>query len=309
MESLQHISQRLRAVKNVGKITKAMEVVSATKMRKSQEIALATRPYSQGALELLYALSAYTTLSSVYTLMREPKHDLVVVVSSDRGLAGSFNAQVFRAFESFLNSRNASVPLSIITVGKKAARYVEKRGYIPTESYVGFGDFIETHEIEPLILKTLEGYREERWDRVYTVSTHFRTTLRQDPLIRMVLPATQESMMQTLREITPQHGRYSQDTTSAGLELDFKEIPYLLEPSPDALVDTLIPILLRAQLYQLILEANASEHSARRVAMKTASDNASELADTLALTYNKARQAGITNEIIEITSTQTALSG
>lgn len=303
MESLQHIKNRLGAVGNVGKITKAMEVVAATKMRKAQEIALASRPYALAALKILHDITRDTSLQTPLAEVRKVKKTLVVVVSSDRGFAGSFNAHVFRVAEPLI-----SAPGSIVlAVGKKAHQFAEKKGYKIAESFSGFGDFVHYEEIAHVADLIINGFKDGRWDRVLTVSMHFHTTLKQETLIRQILPTDYEKIQETVKEIIPKHGRYSNVSKNGAGDGVSIRTEYIFEPSPEIALSVLVPYLVRLQIYHLVLEANASEHSARMVAMKTASDNADELSGFLRLLYNKARQAGITKEIIEIISTQNAL--
>lgn len=310
MESLQHLKSRLNSVRNIGKITKAMEVVAATKMRRSQEIALNSRHYALKSLEILQKIAKNSPIKNSLTVSRPVKNTLLVVVSSDRGLAGSFNTQVFRAVEMFLASdvpaRDSSHKYVFAAVGKKSLGYAAKKKFEVAGSFQKFGDFIEPEETEPLAVLVINGFNEEKWDRVVVISTHFRTTLKQETLIRQVLPVDFEKIKETVAEIVPVHGRYSE--TEAARESSLNEkVEYIFEPSPVETVNFLIPQLVKTQIYHLILEANASEHSARMVAMKSASDNADDLSQKLLLGYNKVRQANITNELIEITSTQNAL--
>ncbi|MEK7150897.1 MAG: ATP synthase F1 subunit gamma [Patescibacteria group bacterium] len=302
MESIQNIKSRLGAVKNVGKITKAMEVVSATKMRKAQEVALRSRSYAIRALRLLQDLSEHAPAVNIFMKEREVHNTLVVLVASDRGLAGSFNTQVFRVAEAVLASPNTSV----IALGKKALLYTQKKNLPIVESHIGFGDFIDFDEVAPVANRIIAGFRDGSWDRVLTVSTHFRTTLKQETLVRQILPTDYQKIKEIVDEITPEHGRYSNKNNEES-SYHKSTVDYIYEPSVEGVLNELIPYLLSLQLYHVMLEANASEHSARMVAMKTASDNAEDLSGSLVLLANKARQASITKEMIEIISTQNAL--
>jgi F-type H+-transporting ATPase subunit gamma len=302
MESLQHIKSRLGAVKNVGKITKAMEVVSATKMRKAQEVALKARPYALTALELLHKLVLHAPVTIPLMEARKIKNTLVVVIASDRGLAGSFNTQVFRVADKLLAGSN----ISVITIGKKALQHAQKKNVPIVESYIGHGDFVEYGETAPFADHIIKGFLAGKWDVVLTVSTHFRTTLRQETLVRQLLPTDFEKIEKTVDEIVPEHGRYADAKNKNGIWHN-SATEYIYEPSLAEVLETLVPYLISMQIYHLVLEANASEHSARMVAMKTASDNAEDLSGSLVLAANKARQATITKEMIEIISTQNAI--
>lgn len=313
MESLQALKSRLRAVKNIGQITKAMEVVAATKMRRSQEVALGSRPYAFQALELLEKLSRFAPLETFLTGVRPVKNTLAVIIASDRGLAGSFNTQVFRAADNFFATdnyrNNPQHRFLIAAIGKKAEIYASKSKLPVAGKFYGFGDFIEPQETEPLAQLVVKGFENKDWDRVVTISTHFRTALKQEILVRQLLPVDFQKIGETVREIIPEHGRYAElnKITSDKRQAAKVNIEYIFEPSPEETLNILIHHLVKMQIYHIILEANASEHSARRVAMKNASDNADELSYGFTIQYNKARQAAITNEMIEIASTQSAL--
>lgn len=315
-ESLQNIKSRLGAVKNIGQITKAMEVVSATKMRKSQETALGSRPYAFFALQLLEKLLKSEETGKLKLPLaesREIKKTMVVVIASDRGLAGSFNAQAFRAAENLIikdeYSKKEGHEFIFVAVGKKAENFISKNKWNMYAKFSGFGDFIETEEVEPLASLLAEGYLSGKFDRVLAVSTHFRTALFQEVLTRQILPLDLEKVEQTIRDIVPERGKYSKEGMSEGRAVSARaQTEYILEPSPAEVLNMLLPHLFKMQVYHIVLEANASEHSARRVAMKNAADNADEISTDLSISYNKARQASITNEMIEISGTQSALA-
>ena len=316
MESLQNIQRRIKGVKNISQITKAMELVAATKMRRSQEIALASRPYAFAALDLLANLSR---LREERKLVLPPllerravRRTCIALVTSDKGLAGSFNSAVIREFEKFLRRESIdlrSEDVSLIAVGQRAAAYLERRAALAAK-FVRVGDYTSVTQTEPIAELLREGYLNKRWDRVLVFSTHFRTALRQDVLVREILPIDPENLERTAKGIIPEHGRFA-DMVREGKVSYFNrktEEDYLIEPSPEEILSDLVRHLVSMQVYHLILEANASEHAARRVAMKSASDNAEELFGELSVAYNKSRQASITREIIEITAGAEALS-
>jgi F-type H+-transporting ATPase subunit gamma len=313
MESLQKTKSRIKAVRNIGQITKAMEVVAATKMRKSQQVALNSRPYAFKALQLLSVLGQHSPVKTDLMKKRTIKKTLLVIVTSDRGLAGSFHSQVLRLADSFLKSHERSVTnvatsqVVTLAVGKKAIAYANKKKLSLAGQFSGFGDFIEPQETDRLADILIKGFLNRDWDRVITISTHFRSTLKQEVLMRQVLPVDLDKIKQTIAEIVPEYGLYSKIRNSK-FEILNSAPDYIFEPSPKELIEGLVDYLVRMQVYHLVLEANASEHSARMVAMKTASDNAKELSGKLNLEYNKARQAGITKELIEITSAVSALN-
>lgn len=309
MESIQNIKNRSRAVKNVSQITKAMEIVAATKMRKAQEIALASRPYALKTFELLDRLSRESRILSPLLEGRPISKTLLIIVASDKGLTGAFNTQILRTAEKYLEE-NKGKKFAAIVIGKKANQYALRKKLEVVGEFYGVGDYAAPNEITPVSELIIKGFLNKRWDEVITISTNFISALYQTPLTRQILPVNIEKIKQTVKDIIPEHGRYA-DLRKDEIEESFRDtktIEYLFEPTPEETIAFLIPHLVKMQIYHLILEANASEHSARRVAMKNASDNASELLNELTLIYNKARQASITNELIEITSTQTALA-
>src|SRR3989344_1366885 len=316
--SIIEVKNRIKAVKNIGQITKAMEVVAATKMRKSQQVALNSRPYAFKALQLLSVLGQHapikTPLLQVLPVQARPgkrhiKKTLLVIVTSDRGLAGSFNSQVLRLADTFLRSYQdtGNDRLKVVGIGKKAIAYANKKKLDLVDGFSGFGDFINPKETDPVAELSIKGFLNKDWDRVITISTHFRSTLKQEVLMRQVLPVDLEKIQNTINEIITEHGLYSEIRNSK-FEIRNSSPDYIFEPSPRELIEGLVDHLVRMQVYHLVLEANASEHSARMVAMKTASDNAKELSGKLNLEYNKARQAGITKELIEITSAVNTLT-
>lgn len=306
MESLQTTKTRLKAVKNVGQITKAMEVVAATKMRRAQEAALNTRPYAHQALMLLSHILQSAPVGLPLSEPRPVKRTLVLIIASDRGLAGSFNGQVFKLADQFFDrdefSKQEEHEYKIVPVGKKAIAYASKKSFRTIKVFDNALDVSEPDQVSELSEFLIDGFLQKDWDRIVTVSTHFRTALKQEPLLRQILPLDLAKVRETIKDIVPEKGRYSGERAESDGKMEEKT-DYIFEPSPAELLESLTAHLAGMQIYHLFLEAKASEHSARRVAMKTASDNASELSDKLTLDYNKARQVGITRELAEITTT------
>lgn len=309
MESLQTTKKRLKSVKSINQITRAMELVAANKMRQSQEIAIASLPYALFALDLLANISALEIDLPLLLKKRKVKKTLYVLVSSDKGLAGAFNSSVFRKFEQFSSEIDKENSL-FLAIGEKSAGYLAKKGYKFEEKFVRVGDFTTTEQIKPIAEFLTKGYLEKKWDKAIVFSTHFRTALRQEPLMRKILPIEFKSIKEAVKEIIPETGKFAdiikkQKISFTQEKTDLQE--YLIEPSSKKVLEDLVWHLFFMQIYHLILEANASEHAARRFAMKAASDNAQKLAFELNLQYNKSRQASITKEIIEITTGANAL--
>ncbi|MDE1970300.1 MAG: ATP synthase F1 subunit gamma [Patescibacteria group bacterium] len=308
MPSTKLVKQRIRSVKNTAQITKAMEVVSATKMRHAQEFALRARPYAIASLEMLRGLLLKTT--DLPDLLREHSRvnaKLILVVTSDKGLAGSLNANVLRKADAWIREcRIRNTPFIILAVGKKAKEYADRQQGSLCGAFVGFGDVATLFETSPIADMIVQGFEAESWGTCDVVYTHFRTTLSQEAVLRRVLPVTRAGIEEIVRGILPEHGKYA-ELPHGDLAVSRYAFEYAYEPSPHEILDWLVPELLRMHVHHIILESNASEHSARMVAMKHATDNAKELVSDLTLTYNKVRQAGITRELTEITAGREAL--
>ena len=305
MESAQNLKRRIRSVQNIGTITKAMELVAATKMRRSQELALTSRPYAYTALELLGILSGMkdVTMPDILTV-RPVAKTAFVLMTSDKGLAGSFNSAVLRRFEAYVRENRIDLKdpqYSFIAIGQKAKSYLDRRGLNVIHSFVRVGDYTRMEEVVPIADAFIKGFLRHDFDSVMVFFTTFVTAIRQDAVVREFLPINYEKIKESIEETIPRAGRYSEYARSEKFFED-KNREYLIEPTPTEVMAELAPKLLTIRIHHMILEANASEHSARRVAMKNASDNASELSENLNVEYNKSRQAAITNQIIEITS-------
>lgn len=311
MESAQNLKRRMKSVANIGQITKAMELVAATKMRRAQESALLSRPYAYTALELLGILSSIKDAPLPEILQARPvTKKLFLIMTSDKGLAGSFNSAVIRKFEHYTKDEHIDLHdpnYSFIAVGQKAKTYLERRKLPIVGSFVRVGDFMKPEEAEPIAELLIKGYTKHEFDGAIAFFTTFVTALRQDAVAREFLPVSYETVKRSIEDTVPRAGRYSNYAKSESF-FEARERDYLIEPSPAEVLHELAPALLKTRIYHMILEANASEHSARRVAMKNASENANDLSQRLNMEYNKSRQAAITRELIEVTSGAQTLS-
>ncbi|MES2437224.1 MAG: ATP synthase F1 subunit gamma [Patescibacteria group bacterium] len=310
MQSLRDIKKRIHSVKNIAQITKAMEVVSMTKMRRSQHFALAARPFALASLKMLGHILKKSSQKNVPLLLksREIKKVLLVVITADKGLVGGFNDTVLDKADHILQKYNEKhTPVDIVVVGKKARDHFEHRHIHPIKSFIGFGDFTQFSETTEVAQSIVNGFHKNSWQAVEIIYTHFKTTLKQKTVHKQLLPASEESLTEFIQEIIPEYGKYS-DIRDKSLPESHYNYTYTFEPSPEKIVVPLVENILKTALHHIMLESNASEHSARMVTMKSATDNASELKDTLTLEMNKARQAGITSEISEIIAGAEALS-
>jgi F-type H+-transporting ATPase subunit gamma len=284
MASTRDIRRRIKSVKNTRQITKAMELVAASKMKKAQQIALAGRPYAQLMANMLAALAPRVSETQHPLLSRrEVKVRGIILVTTDKGLCGPLNANLFKLVAEI------KTPVKYVAIGRKGAQFLArtKRTVLADFSVndrVPFGE-IKT-PVEFLVKLFLEG----TVDTVEVIYSRYKNTLVQEAIVRPVLPLSNVADFVT-------HLRAESGHSQA---LDTRDM--LFEPNADAVLAALLPFYVNRYVYQLVLSAKASEHSARMVAMKTAKDNATSLLGDLTLEYNKARQAAITQEILEISA-------
>ncbi len=310
--SLKIVSTKIKSVNKTRQVTKAMEAVSAVKMRKSQATALAARPYARAALSMLRTLSRTTDVAEhPLATVRPIGKTCYVVITSDRGLAGSLNSAVLKACLRDMAAQGLShAAVSVVTIGARGTGFFNTRSITSLGRYERWGDFISYDEVAPAIATARRAFESGACDTVKIVYTNFLSTLKQEAVVRTLLPLDPHAVEEVVEGITPERGRYAElrrEDTAVGRR-DTSRITPLFEPNPRAVLDTLLPALLNVYLYHAVLEANASEHSSRMVAMKNASENAGTMLKGLKLSYNKARQAGITQEVSEIVGGTEALA-
>lgn len=288
------IKKRVKSIKNINKITKALEMVAASKVQKAQEKAVNAKPFAEKIYQLVQSFASQADTATI-PLLRSPKEirsDLYVLVSTNRGLAGNINTNLFR-----LLSRQLLTSLvkshSFITIGKKGRNIALGQGDLLAD----FSDYMPPESAVPYIIKAVtDAFVEEKVDAVYIVYNDFISALRQDPKIKRLLPLSKEDIALSDESEAFELKGDQNDKEEKGE----KNVLYNFEPSPEAVLKELLPFYLEIQMTEILLEAEASEHSARMVAMKNASDNAKELSYNLSLEYNKARQSSITTEINDI---------
>jgi len=300
--ALKDIKTKIKATERTHKVTRAMEAVSAVKMRKTQSTALAGRHYARAALSILARLSGSTDITRhPLASVRSAERVALVILSSDKGLAGALNSGVIKAAAEAISS----YPVAAVTIyayGKKGEEYFARRGYTIKRAYENKKDSIELSILEELATELSREFVAEAYDEVLVAYSNFKSTFEQIPSVRRLLPLSLANIEQLVRDIVPVKGKWS--------ELAPLEAPaaYSVEPDNGEVLDFLVPRLVSVSLYHLLLEAKASEHSARMVAMKNASDKSKEVAHDLTRLFNKIRQAGITREVSEIVSGREALA-
>jgi F-type H+-transporting ATPase subunit gamma len=304
MAGLKAIKTKIRSIEKTQKVTKAMEAVSAAKMRKAQAAAIASRAYARAASSILARLSGTKQASYMALAASRPvSRALYIVITSDKGLAGALNSAVLRAAAADIASSTlANKAVSIIAVGRKANDYFTARGYEVLKYYPNT-DEIESGEMEEILDIARARFESEKADTVKVAYQNFVSTFEQRPTLRTVFPLSLYELQMVVNDIVPVRGVFAHPA-------QVEETPhaYTIEPSEEDVLSAVVPLLAGIFLYHALLESQASEHSARMVSMKSASDKAVELTDKFTLQFNKARQASITQEISEITGGMAALT-
>lgn len=279
MANIRIIKKRIKSVQNTAKITKAMEMVAASKMRKAQERALQSRPYAAKMLEVLGDLAAQpkSDVTNHPLLVKRPvKRIAVIHMTSDRGLCGGLNANVNKLTAAFILKQD--VPVTLIAVGKKGLEFMSRAGRDIRAEFTSISDRPYLDEALPIARIVIDDYSQGLVDQVYIAYPNFRSTAVQVPVMESLLPIEPAEI-------------------PAG-----KNVEYIYEPNPAAVLNELLPAYIEMRIYHALLERIASEQSARMVAMRNATDAAKEMIQTLTLLYNKARQEQITTELLDITA-------
>jgi len=291
MANTRDIRHRIKSIRNTAQITKAMQMVAASKMRKAQQHALAGRPYAALMNKVLVSLQKRTNPRSHPLLEVRPlKKELVLILSTDKGLCGALNTNLFREAANVDQTKTA-----FVVSGKKARQFIArtKRELLADFELKDSPSFVES---KPLSKFCLEKFLRREVDKVSVLFTHFINTISQRAVVQTLLPICSFDLPR------------GAITEQANQDLD-PMLGYVFEPKAEELLGVVLPYYIQFQVFQMILDARASEHSARMVAMKNATDNAEQFIKDLTLEYNKMRQAGITTELLEIATAQMALGG
>ena len=292
MANQKQIKGKMGAVKNVQKITKTMEAVSASKMKKAIDAAFLTREYARLSLELLKNLSQEDYLSHPLLQYGKGEKTLVVMYSSNKGLCGSFNITMARSVWKFLQKNKEMKNPHFIAVGKHSEKFARKTGMPLIASFTELDGSPDAEKVTPLSKLVLDEFRTGEYKRVVILYANFVSALQYEPVVRKMLPIQEKVVLNML------------ENTGEGYELENGngKATYVFEPDEERVLEYVLEKLAEMMLYQALLESLASEHSARRNAMKMATDNAGAMHDKLQLQYNRARQAAITQEIAEISA-------
>jgi len=303
MPSTQEFRRRIKSVNSTRQITRAMEMVASVKMQKAVKAMQNTRSYIQTSWNLLELLGRVTSPESHPLLnQRNVKKTGLITITSDRGLCGSYNANIINKANSYAlgnvkigEQAEIADNIDLVSIGQKGSSQVAKMSKSNLiAQFAGFGKEIDFEDILPVSKLMIDSYLENKYDKVVLIYSHFESTLKQTPVAKQILPITRDHI-----DIPSLWEKPSEN---------YNNVEFEFEPSPDAVLNRILTQFIKMQIYGALLEANASEHSARMFAMKNASDNAKDLISDLTLTYNTIRQDNITREIAEISSAADAMS-
>jgi len=305
MASTKEIKRRIKSVKSTKKITKAMELVAASKMKRAVSQTLSSRLYSSHSWDILTSLSERLE-NLTHQFFKENENSekcLILLITSNRGLCGGYNSQIIKKTITMIkenlqkqnlneaNKKNILAEnIDIITIGKKGDNAMRRIGQNVVASFTDMPDNISLRDILPLSKLLTEEFKNNKYSTIYVAYTDFISALTQKSVVRKILPISKNELRETIELNIKEQSKPKSET------------PYIFEGDPSVLLDTLIEKLVRMQIYQMILESNASEQSSRMIAMKNANEAAGEMIDDLTLVFNKARQASITREISEISA-------
>jgi F-type H+-transporting ATPase subunit gamma len=293
MASAREMRLRIRSVKNIAQVTRALQAVSASKVRKAVQAVSTTRPYAEQAWKILKHLSEQPGHASLHPMLKprdNVKNILVVMISSDRGTAGAYNTNILH--KTLVTFKNTPQPVSYVAVGKKGRDLLVRRGKKVVADFSNLPVAPSFMDVSAIGRLAVDGYLAGTYDEVYLAYTNFVNMVKQVPEIRRLLPLEVDTH-ENIDELV------EKKTTSA---------VYTYEPDQMELLDQIIPRFTALQVYQAILESTASEHAARMVAMRNATENANDLVDALSLEYNKVRQQSITNDMLDIAGGAEALA-
>ena len=287
MPNLKEIKSRITSVKSTIQITSAMKMVSAAKLKKAQDAIIQLRPYSNKLTEIMSSVSSASEDSSQnkYSEVRDVNKILLVPITSNRGLCGGFNANIIKKTIEIEKELNSKSELTILSIGKKSSEFFKKNKYNVHSTHDDVFQDVNYEDVSKIAELILNDFATEKYDKVILVYNQFKNA------------ATQIVMQEDFLPLNKTQSENSQEA-----------VDYIYEPGKDEILNELIPKSLKTQLFKAILDSNASEHGARMTAMHKATDNATELKNELTLSYNKARQAAITGEILEIVGGAEALN-
>lgn len=307
--SLRDLRRKMKAIKSTKQVTKAMELVAASKMRRAVQNAIALRRYALTAWAILQKIALGHRGKHPWLVERPVQRILAILITSDRGLCGSLNTQLFRSVTHYINACKdveGFQALEFIAVGRKGQQFLKRANQNVIAAFPALSNHPSFKDVLPIARMGIDGFQEGTYDHVVLLYTEFLSALVQEAATKLLLPFSESQLRELIRErFVRKRITKEEEQTMAGEETLTGE--YLFEPGEEQVLDRILPQLTEMQIYQAVLESTASEHSARMVAMRNATDNASDILDDLTLTYNQTRQAAITAELAELSGAAAAL--
>lgn len=302
--SLRDIRRKMKAIKSTRQVTKAMELVAASKMRKAVQHAQALRRYALHAWEILLSIGRTHGSGHPFLLQRKVKRVLGIVFTSDRGLCGSLNAQLLRSLQKYINTVSglkSFESMDFITVGRKGHQMLTRQDRTVIATFPALSNHPTIKDVRPITKLAIDEFKKGTYDHVVLVYTDFISPIVQQASVKVLLPFSPSEVREAVNTLTEQRKRSKEEREIIQTEIG-KGQEYLFEPTPEEVLDVILPQLTETQVFQAVLESVASEHSARMLAMHSATDSASEILDDITLTYNQTRQANITGELAELSA-------
>lgn len=295
MPSWKEIKARIKSVKNTGKITKAMELISTVKMKKAQEAVIGLRPFALAALSILGKVAKNEDVLGIYSRVPQAKKELIIIVASQKGLCGGYNTNIFKKTTEYIRD-DKDTPYTreydYITIGKRARDFILRTGQtLVTDFSDEMKDPLTPAESRRMVRTIVDFWKTEQYSKVSIMYNHYVSAISQLPTVKTLFPVNRDDIFEFLERSVG--SKYKEEKYDGS---------YVIEPDSETIINMVIPLILDGIIHETLLEAKASEHAARMVAMKNAKDSANKKASGLTLVYNKTRQAAITKEVSEIVS-------
>ncbi len=307
--SLRDLRRKMKAIKSTKQVTKAMELVAASKMRRAVQNAVLLRKYALTAWAMLQKIALSHRGQHPWLIERPVKRILAILVTSDRGLCGSLNTQLFRSVSHYIAACKDMAgfeQIDFVAVGRKGQQHLSRAGQNVAAAFPALSNHPSFRDVLPVAKIAIDGFRNGTYDHVVLLYTDFLSALVQEPATKLLLPFSESEFRTMINELLPRK-RITKEEEEAMKSVTKLSAEYLFEPTEAEVLNRILPQLTEMQIYQAVLESSASEHSARMVAMRNATDNASDILSDLNLTYNQTRQANITAELAELSGAAAAL--
>ncbi len=307
--SLRDIRRKMKSIKSTRQVTKAMELVAASKMRKAVQHAQALRRYALHAWDILLSVGRSHAKGHPFLVQRKVKRVLAIVFTSDRGLCGSLNVQLLRSLTIYMNKLKelkTYESIDFITVGRKGHQMLTRQKQHVIATFPSLSSHPTIKDVAPISALAIDEFQKGTYDHVVLAYTDFLSPMVQQPAVKVLLPFSPSEVRDVLENIQEQRRKTKEEQEMHHMDMG-KVQEYIFEPSPTEVLDVILPQLTEIQVFQAVLESVASEHSARMVAMRNASDAANDLMDDLTMTYNQTRQANITAELAELSAAKASL--